>query len=497
VSPLLLALLMVVTIASVSLAGLLLTRRFLLPRFHYHDGINDAISGTVQTIGVFYAESPSMRQLQRKAGMGDFDHLVIHSSMIRPAANRFIREYVRRLKGGAYEPLHPALENTLDETFGILCYQEDVTKVCMDLAGMSLADAESLRKALSQKRPVKPVRAHAMDFYAGAAERGVARDVIDKIWDMILSFAGYSFCKPHSASYALVSFRSAWLRAHHPAEFIAAVISNQGGYYDTFAYVSEARRMGLAILPPDVNASERAYTGKGREVRVGLMQLKGLHAETLEALVAERARGGAYASWEDLRRRVRLRTSDAELLVKSGACDSIARGRTRPELLWELYLDAGAPGGSAAPRSGPVALDLFTPPSLEPPPAPAHDRESVLRHETETLGFLLSAHPIEPYERAMRGRGVIPARDLELHVGRRVRVLGWHVTSKLIETGKHEPMEFRGFEDTTALFDATLFPEAYRKFCHLLTPDRPFLLTGKVEEEFGVCSLVVERVERL
>lgn len=432
-----------------------------------------------------------MRQLQRKAGMGDFDHLVIHSSMIRPAANRFIREYVRRLRGGAYDPLHPALENTLDETYGILCYQEDVTKVCMDLAGMSLADAESLRKALSQKRPVKPVRAHALDFYAGAAGRGVAREVIDTIWDMILSFAGYSFCKPHSASYALVSFRSAWLRAHHPAEFIAAVISNEGGYYDTFAYVSEARRMGLTILPPDVNASGRAYTGKGREVRVGLMQLQGLHEDALEALLAERARGGPFAFWEELRRRVPLHVSDAELLVKSGACDSIARGRTRPELLWELYLESGS-GASAS-----AALDLFAPPSIEPPAAPGYDRETVLRHETETLGFLLSAHPIEPYERAMRGRGVIPARDLDRHVGRRVRVLGWHVTSKLIETGKHEPMEFRGFEDTTALFDVTLFPEAYRRFCHLLTTDRPFLLTGKVEEEFGVSSLVVEHVERL
>ncbi|HET9250741.1 MAG TPA: DNA polymerase III subunit alpha, partial [Candidatus Eisenbacteria bacterium] len=451
------------------------------------------LMATGQTIGVFYAESPSMRQLQRKARRGDFDHLVIHSSMIRPAANKFVREYVRRLQGGAYDPLHPALENTLDETYGILCYQEDVTKVCMDLSGMSLADAEALRKALSQKRPVKPVRAHAMDFYAGAAERGVARDVIDKIWDMILSFAGYSFCKPHSASYALVSFRSAWLRAHYPAEFIAAVISNQGGYYDTFAYVSEARRMGLTILPPDVNASERAYTGKGREVRVGLMQLKGLPAAAVGALVEDRGRRGPFASWEDLRRRVRLHVAEAELLVKSGACDSIARGRTRPELLWELYLEEG--GGRARPRA--ASLDLFTPPSIEPPAAPAHDRETVLRHETETLGFLLSAHPIEPYERAMRGRGVIRARDLDRHVGRRIRVLGWHVTSKLIETGKHEPMEFRGFEDTTALYDATLFPEAYRKFCHLLMTDRPFLLTGKVEEEFGVCSLVVEHVERL
>ncbi len=440
------------------------------------------------TIGVFYVESASMRQLQRKARVGDFDHLVIHSSMIRPAANRFIREYVRRLHGGAYEPLHPALTHTLDETYGIMCYQEDVTKVSMELSGLTLAQAEGLRKALSQKRPVKPLRAYQAEFYAGARARGVTRETIDRVWDMILSFAGYSFCKPHSASYAMVSFRSGWLRAHYPAEFMAAVISNQGGYYSTFAYVSEAKRMGLAVLPPDVNESDRPYTGKGREIRVGLMQLKGLHAETLEALLAARGKGGVFRSFADLRARVALRPSDAELLVKAGALDSIAAGRTRPELLWELYLD-----GSRTP----AATELFAPQSVAAPSAPAYDRATVHRHEVETLGFLLSAHPIEPYERAMRGRGVIAARDLDRHAGRRVSVLGWHVNSKLVLAKDKEPMEFIAFEDTTAIYDVTLFPDAYRRFCHLLTNTRPFLLTGLVEEDFGVCTLTVDTVERL
>ena len=442
------------------------------------------------TIGVFYAESPSMRQLQRKAGRGDFDHLVIHSSMIRPAANSYIQEYVRRLRGGAYDPLHPALRHTLDETYGIMCYQEDITKVAMELAGLSLAQAEGMRKALGQKRPLKPLREYMKDFYAGAAARGVALDVTDKVWHMILSFAGYSFCKPHSASYALVSFRSGWLRAHHPAEFMAAVISNQGGYYDTFAYISESRRMGLSVLPPDVNASGREYNGSEREVRVGLMQIKGLHADTMGAIVAERARGGRFASFADLRRRVALHPSDAELLVKAGGCDSIALGRSRAELLWELYLDFARPRNTGT-------LDLFAPQAVAAPHARTYDRETMLRHEVETLGFLLSAHPLEPYERAMPGRGVIAAKDLGRHVGRRVSVLGWHVTSKLVHSKDERLMEFIGFEDTTALYDATFFPDAYERFCHLLTTHRPFLLTGRVEEDFGVCSLTVDGLTRL
>jgi error-prone DNA polymerase len=442
------------------------------------------------TVGVFYAESPSMRQLQRKAGRGDFDHLVIHSSMIRPAANTYIQEYVRRLRGGAYDPLHPALRHTLDETYGIMCYQEDITKVAMELAGLSLAQAEAMRKALGQKRPVKPLREHWKDFHAGATARGVAGDVIDKVWHMILSFAGYSFCKPHSASYALVSFRSGWLRAHHPAEFMAAVISNQGGYYDTFAYVSESRRMGLTVHPPDVNASERVYTGRAREVRVGLMQVKGLHQDAIEALLAERARGGRFTSFAELTRRAALHPKDVELLVKAGACDSIARGRTRAELLWQLHLDV------APPRSG-ATLDLFAPPPASAPRARAYDRETLLRHEIETLGFLLSVHPLAMHERAMRARGVIAARDLDRHAGKRVSVLGWHVSSKLARDKNERPMEFVGFEDTTALYDATFFADAYDRFCHLLGPHRPFLLTGRVEEDFGVCSLRVEELERL
>ena len=486
------------------------------------DAATQALLARGDAMGVFYVESPAMRQLQRKAGIGDFEHLVIHSSMIRPAANRYIREYLRRLKGGAYEPLHPALLHTLSETYGIMVYQEDVTKVSMELAGFTVAQGEALRKVLNKKRPVKPLRAYQAEFYEGAMARGVTRDVVDKVWDMILSFAVYSFCKPHSASYAMVSFRSAWLRAHYPAEFMAAVISNQGGYYQPFSYVSEVKRMGIRVLPPDVNKSDRHYTGRGREMRVGLMQLKGLRDETLEALLEERKRAGAFGSFGEMRKRVAIPPSDAELLVKSGACDALAGPRSRAELLWELYLDGRGetgtdPEGASAARAergrgqrpegaGPVSprprgtaatLDLFPPVPAQAPKAPPYDRPTMLRHEVETLGFLVSAHPLEPYERALHGRGITPARDLEKRAGQRVSVLGWHVTSKLAQTKHDEPMEFVTFEDTTGLVDATFFPRAYERFCHLLTSTRPFILTGRVEEEYGVCTLNVERVERL
>ena len=288
------------------------------------------------TVGVFYVESPAMRQLLKKTGQGDFEHLVVQSSIIRPAANEFIREYVRRDRGGTYEPLHPMLAEILEETHGILCYQEDVSRVAMALAGFDAVQADQLRKILSKKHKQARLPDYRDRFFRGALARGVAREVIEEVWRMILSFQGYSFCKPHSASYALVSFKACYLRAHFPAEFMAAVISNQGGYYTTMAYLSEARRMGLTILPPDVNASALPYAGYGSNLRVGLMQLKGVREASLEALLEDRARRGPFGSLEEILGRVDLDPADLRVLIKAGCLDSIARGRSRPELLWEL-----------------------------------------------------------------------------------------------------------------------------------------------------------------
>ena len=160
---------------------------------------------------------------------------------------------------------------------------------------------------------------------------------------MIMSFVGYSFCKPHSASYAQVSFKSAYLRAHYPAEFMASVISNQGGFYSTSAYLSEAKRMGLTVLLPDINASEWAYTGTGHVIRVGFMQIKGLKKEFIHAIIEERTTNGPYASLQDFLDRVKAEPAQTRLLIKTGCFDSIAGEVTRPGLLWRLYAHVGSP----------------------------------------------------------------------------------------------------------------------------------------------------------
>src|SRR5690242_8058837 len=247
-----------------------------------------ALFRTGQTMGVFYTESPASRILCAKSRADTFELLVLNTSIIRPASNRYIKVYLERLHGAPYEPLDPVLRDTLADTFGVMVYQEDVVNVCHAFAGMSLATADGLRKSLSKKRPAKALAGYAEEFFTGALTLGRDPEAAKRVWAMIMSFAGYSFCKGHSASYIQVAQHSCYLRAHYPAEFMAAVLANGGGFYHPFAYVAEAMRMDLTVLPPDVNASDFRCTGEGRTVRIGLQFVKELSAEGAERVLAAR-----------------------------------------------------------------------------------------------------------------------------------------------------------------------------------------------------------------
>lgn len=451
------------------------------------------------SMGVFYVESPAMRQLQQKTRRGDFEHLVIHSSIIRPAANRYIREYIRRLHGAPYEPLHPSIADLLAETYGILVYQEDVVQAAMILAGFSWGEADRLRKVISRKSR-EQLSQFRLRFSDGCAGRGIPRKVVDAIWEMFTSFSGYSFCKPHSASYALVSFKSAYLKVHHPAEFMAAVLSNGGGYYSTFAYISEARRMGITVLGPDVNESRWNYRGKGETIRMGLQQIRGIHRDTIDALLEERSRNSPFVSIDDILDRVNIPASDAAILARSGAMDSLAGNLNRPQLLW--FLESRLRGGPFFRNEARTAQRILFPRSRMPfdvPPLPDLASHQKWRQEVDTLGFVLSVHPltaIEPSLRKLRCP-IVPASDLARHVGRRIRVLGWPITRKEVFTREGESMEFVSFEDRTAIYESVFFPGVFRRFCQDLDMNRAYLLLGDVESEFGTVSLTVRQLTRI
>lgn len=441
------------------------------------------------TMGCFYVESPATRLLlkklwtgmpaARKAQADVCEYLVVVSSIIRPAANVFADEFVRRAHGRRYQSLHPLLDEVLAETHGIMVYQEDVMKVAVALGGFSVEDGDQLRKVLSKKHKERQLRDYKRQFYDGAAARGLRPPAINRIWAMIMSFAGYSFCKPHSASYAQVSFRSAYLRAHYPAEFIAAVVSNQGGYYSTFAYLSEGRRMGLTILPPDINASGWAYTGSGTTVRVGLMQIKSLEEDLAKRIITERQANEPYRSLYDFLNRVKPETAQATLLIKAGCFDSIAGELTRPALIWRLFAaqDPKRPGYMPIP--------------------PEYSFQQKLTHELALFGFPLSCHPLDLFKDELERIPHIAAKDLAQHVGDEVTVIGWLVTEKIISTKQGEPMEFLTLEDQTGLYDATIFPTIYRRYCHLLATNQAYVVRGTVEQQFSTVTLTVKAIRLL
>lgn len=441
-----------------------------------------------ETIGCFYIESPATRLLLRKLWIGMpahrrkqldvFEYLVMVSSLVRPATNAFVEEFIRRAQEGSCAFWHHTLQGVLDETHGIMTYQEDVSKVAMALADFSIEDADQLRKVISKKHKQRQLQDYYEQFCHGAERNNASPETIENIWKMIMSFAGYSFCKPHSASYAQVSFKSAYLRTHYPAEFIAAVISNQGGFYSTFAYVSEARRMGLAILLPDINDSEWVYLGEGERLRMGLMQIKTIPKELGTRIIQERTKNGPYRSFQDFLQRVKPEPAQARALVRAGCCDSIAGELTRPALMWRLYA-----GNDATTGPLPIPDDY----------AAAQKRA----HEIQSFGFLASRHPLTLYRKQIERLRPVPASQMHRFVGLRITMVGVLITEKAAETKHGQAMEFITLEDITALYDATLFPKVYRRCCHLLSPNRPYVVRGLVEESFGVTTLTVQDLQLL
>ena len=458
------------------------------------------------SIGVFYIESPAMRQLQKKTGRGDFEHIVIHSSIIRPAANKFISEYVRRLRGGKWEPLHPRLEKILDETYGILCYQEDVSKAAVALAGFNEADADRLRRVIAKKAGGAKLAVYEKQFFDGCRKNGVGEETVQKIWEMMLSFDGYSFCKPHSASYAMVSFQSAYLRVHHPAEFIAAVLSNQGGYYRPHAYIAEARRIRLITKGPDINLSRWKYYGAGTgkdyfrgTVVIGLMAVKGLSVSGAKAVLDERDRGGVFKSLEDFSRRLGPRSSpglnrdDITALCPAGVFDSIAAGMPR-------HLQARKLLGMRNSGSGAGNGELFAAETsvIAPQEIKAGRTEGELWEEYGALGFLRNTHPLALWKKevlAVKYR--VKALRIGEYVGRSVKMVGWPVTQKDVWTKDGLAMCFLSLEDETALYETVIFPRIYDRYSKLLFDQRPLLVYGRVTDDQGAISLEVHRVEAM
>lgn len=439
------------------------------------------------TLGIFYVESPASRLLLQKMERADFEHLVVASSIIRPAANAWIKAYVDRLHGKPWEPLDPDLEDTLCETFGIMVYQEDVSRVAMAVAGFDAVQADKLRKLLSKKNRTEQLDSLKEAFYNGGQSRGRTRPVLDKIWNMVESFAGYSFCKAHSASYAQVSMRLAWIKHYHPAVFYTAVINNGGGFYAQTVYINALRRIGVKVLPPCINRSQREFTLEGpltappgeQALRVGLGRLKEISSQCLDKILTDRQTGGTFTDFQDFLGRIRPTPTDLRVLIRSGTLDALAQGLTRPQMFWISQVSGPAPARllfSSRPAI-PAAISDYSP-------------ATKLRDEVETMGQIISVHPLDLFlDRAHRlARGlnlppITPSERLAGFADRTVTVAGLFVTCKPVGTKARQAMAFISLEDHQGMIECVAFPDTWNNVEKTLDQGFAFLASGVVRED--------------
>lgn len=454
-----------------------------------------------RAMGCFYVESPAMRMLLGKLRCEDYLTLVAASSIIRPGVARsgMMRAYIERFhavrKGKTYESIHPAMDELMRETYGVMVYQEDVIKVAHHFAGLTLTEADVLRRGMSGKyRSRDEFRRVEERFFSNCRARGYPQVVIDRVWYEIESFSGYSFSKGHSASYAVESYQSLYLKAHYPLEFMVGVINNFGGFYRTEFYFHEARMNGATIEAPCVNRSDYLTTIDGKTIYIGFIHLKSLEVKIAKRIAIDRERNGSFRSLDNFLRRIPgVGLEQVRLLIRVGAFRFTAKSKQK--LLWEAMLYFSETQTRPPHLRGmAVAEDLFdTEPASYPLPVLQRNALEDAFDEIELLGFPLC----DPF-RLLRTTdfGNVSARELPAHINRHVRIVGYVVTTKDTATLKGEPMHFGTFYDAKGeVFDSVHFPNIARKY-----PFRGrgfYELHGKVVDDFGVSILEVTRMEKL
>jgi DNA polymerase-3 subunit alpha len=444
-----------------------------------------------ETIGCFYIESPAMRGLLKKLRCKDYLSLVAASSIIRPgvAKSGMMKEYIRRFHNpDGFTYLHPIIEEQLKETYGVMVFQEDVIKICHHFAGLDLADADILRRAMSGKFRSKQEFERLRDrFFTNCRARNYSEELIAEVWRQVASFAGYAFSKAHSASYAVESYQSLYLKTYFPLEFMVSVINNFGGFYRPWVYFNEARRCGANINLPCVNHSHYKTCIYGKDIYIGLVHIANLEQKIAETIITEREKNGNYQNLDDFIRRVPTGIEQLIILIRLNAFRFT--GKTKKQLLWEVHMLAGqSKKEPVMPRLFKEESRRFVLPELEQTQLEdAYD-------EAELLGFPVTISAFDMLETTFIGN--IFARDLLYHKNKKIKILGNLVTIKYVQTIKGEWMHFGCFLDRYGeFFDTIHFPDSLKNY-----PFRGngiYLILGKVVEEFGFSSIEVEKMAKM
>jgi DNA polymerase III alpha subunit len=443
--------------------------------------------------GVHHIESPAMLSLAKMCDCRDIDTLVAIVSVIRPGAANSLRKtrFARRARGlEAADFPHPCLEPILRSTHGVVAYEEHILQICETFAGMSPGRADVIRRALVKNR-LEQMEQHREEFYRCAREKGRTEEESAAVWELVFGFRGYAFCRAHSTAYALEAYEAAVEKTYRPAEFLAAVLTHEKGFYSPLVYTLECRLLGIQLRLPSVNGPLDRYAVLTREdgtrsIQVPLRRIKDLPATWLETVRRARAQG-EFRSLADLVARTGPEPSTLRLLLRAGALDGWEKSRT--ELAWEIRTTAPARQGQSLLFSGEEneagrAEDLQAP-----------DQVALLQDEMELLGFTVSEHPLALWP-GVAWDTYCPVADLPRYGGETVTIGGLVVAHRDHHQRDGRPMKFLTICDRTGMVETEVFAEATRRF-GLETLRHPVLsVTGRVQPLLGGSGFSLE-VERL
>lgn len=443
-----------------------------------------------EAVGCFYVESPAMRMLMKKLQVDDYLGLVAASSVIRPgvAQSGMMREYILRHRfPEKRKEAHPVLRDIMPETYGVMVYQEDVIKVAHHFGGLNLSEADMLRRGMSGKFKSREEFDKIKNrYFESCRELGRDMDFAKEVWRQIESFGGYSFAKGHSASYAVESYQSLFLKAYFPLEYMVSVLNNGGGFYSTEFYVHETRMLGGIILPPCINQSRQEIIIKGKEIYLGFGFLRSLETKLIQKIIRERNRSGDFKSLDDFLERISIGIEQISTLIKINAFRFTKRNKR--ELLWEAHMKINKLDEEENRYS------LFKAPVVQYqiPELPNTVLEDAF-DEMELLGFPLC----NPFELLLNpSSNTLRAKDLSTYIGKNVTIEGYLVTSRSVRTSRGEIMYFGNFIDRKGEFiDTVHFPPSAGQY--RFRGKGVYAITGKVVEEFDCITIEVSKMEFL
>lgn len=459
------------------------------------------------TAGVFQMESSGMTNLVKELKPESFADLIPLVALYRPGplGSGMVTDFINGRHGRKRVTyLHPLLEPILKDTFGVILYQEQVMQIASVLAGFTLGQADLLRRAMGKKKH-DVLAAQRDSFMRGATERGIDAKLAKEIFELMEHFADYGFNKSHSAAYALVAYQTAYLKAHYPQEFMAALLSSVMGINEKIGfYIEECRRMGIAVLPPDINASHASFSVDGNAIRFGLAAVKNVGENAIENLTAARVKDGKFTSIVDFCTKVDLRIVNKrviESLIKCGAFDSLGVRRAQLLAVLDQAIDA-AVVRQKDKSSGQMGLfgedtlsgmqDIVLPDIAEMP------KDQLLALEKEMTGFYVSGHPLDKYRDKLKnlpGIGELIGENFK--DGQIIRVGGIISSSKRITTRSGEMMCFFTLEDFTSEIEVVVFPRVFEKTSRIIMPDTPIMVTGKLNINEESAKILADHVVSL